>query len=142
VGTINHVNYYYIMYSLLHEPGRPSLCQIYTFGDFYSYMCLTSCNFLFLLIVILCTQVTMYSAAWVRSQSRMASTSNQETWRAEVDGRLVVDLLRQVLTGETCVHVCALEGKGVVVVVGGGGGGGGVGVGMHVHMHAETAFTT
>jgi hypothetical protein len=26
-------------------------------------------------------KVTMYSAQWVRSQSRMSSTSNQETWR-------------------------------------------------------------
>ena len=40
----------------------------------------------------------MYSAAWVRSQSRMSSTSNQETWRADVDGRVVVDLLRHALT--------------------------------------------
>lgn len=38
----------------------------------------------------------MYSAAWVRSQSRMSSTSNQETWRVEeADGRVVVDVLRQ-----------------------------------------------
>lgn len=44
-------------------------------------------------------RVTMYSAAWVKSQSRMASTSNQETYKAEIDGRLVIDLLRHVLTG-------------------------------------------
>ena len=43
-------------------------------------------------------QITMYSAAWVRSQARMSSTSNQETFRAEIQGRLVVDVLRQVLT--------------------------------------------
>jgi hypothetical protein len=39
----------------------------------------------------------MYSAAWVKSQSRMASTSNQETFRAQgLAGRLVLDVLRQV----------------------------------------------
>ncbi len=32
------------------------------------------------------------------TQSRMASTSNQETFRADLDGRLVFDVLRQVLT--------------------------------------------
>lgn len=31
-------------------------------------------------------------------QSRMASTSNQETFRADIDGRLVFDVLRHVLT--------------------------------------------
>jgi DNA polymerase delta subunit 1 len=45
-------------------------------------------------------RVTMYSAAWVRSQSRMSSTSNQETFKAEIDGRTVVDLLRHALS--TC----------------------------------------
>lgn len=45
-------------------------------------------------------RVTMYSAAWVRSQSRMSSTSNQETFKADVDGRIVVDLLRHALS--TC----------------------------------------
>lgn len=45
-------------------------------------------------------KVTMYSAAWVKSQSRMSSTSNQETYRADVDGRLVVDVLRQILTSQ------------------------------------------
>ena len=45
-------------------------------------------------------RVTMYSASWVRSQSRMSSTSNQETFRAECPGRLAVDVLRQVLTGQ------------------------------------------
>ncbi|KAL4859641.1 DNA polymerase delta catalytic subunit [Chlorella vulgaris] len=45
-------------------------------------------------------KVTMYSAQWVRSQSRMSSTSNQETWRADIDGRIVVDVLRQVLTAQ------------------------------------------
>ncbi|KAF6253905.1 hypothetical protein COO60DRAFT_1642829 [Scenedesmus sp. NREL 46B-D3] len=45
--------------------------------------------------------VVMYSAAWVKSQSRMASTSNQETFRAlGLPGRLVLDVLRQVLTGQ------------------------------------------
>lgn len=43
-------------------------------------------------------RITMYSAAWVKSQSRMSSTSNQETFKAEIDGRVVVDVLRQVLT--------------------------------------------
>jgi DNA polymerase delta subunit 1 len=45
-------------------------------------------------------RITMYSAAWVRSQSRMSSTSNQETFKADIDGRLVVDVLRQVLTSQ------------------------------------------
>ncbi|WIA33365.1 hypothetical protein OEZ86_006502 [Tetradesmus obliquus] len=45
--------------------------------------------------------VVMYSAAWVKSQSRMASTSNQETFRAlGLPGRLVLDVLRQVLTAQ------------------------------------------
>jgi len=45
-------------------------------------------------------RITMYSAAWVRSQSRMSSTSNQETFKAEIEGRLVIDVLRQVLTSQ------------------------------------------
>jgi DNA polymerase delta subunit 1 len=45
-------------------------------------------------------RITMYSAAWVRSQSRMSSTSNQETFKVDIDGRLVVDVLRQVLTSQ------------------------------------------
>lgn len=40
--------------------------------------------------------VVMYSAAWVKQQARMASTSNQETFRADVEGRVVLDVLRQV----------------------------------------------
>ena len=40
--------------------------------------------------------VVMYSPAWVKSQNRMASTSNQETFRADVPGRVVFDVLRQV----------------------------------------------
>jgi hypothetical protein len=32
----------------------------------------------------------------VKNQQRMASTSNQETFRADIDGRLVFDILRQV----------------------------------------------
>lgn len=41
--------------------------------------------------------VVMYSVAWVKSQSRMASTSNQETFKADgVAGRIVLDVLRQV----------------------------------------------
>ncbi|KAK9810365.1 hypothetical protein WJX72_009511 [[Myrmecia] bisecta] len=43
-------------------------------------------------------RVVQYSPNWVKSQNRMASTSNQETWRAELEGRQVFDLLRQVLT--------------------------------------------
>lgn len=42
--------------------------------------------------------VVMYSVAWVKSQSRMASTSNQESFRAEIAGRVVFDVLRQVST--------------------------------------------
>lgn len=46
-------------------------------------------------------KVTMYSAAWVKSQSRMSSTSNQETFKVEnADGRIIFDVLRQILT--TC----------------------------------------
>lgn len=41
----------------------------------------------------------MYTAAWVKSQARMASTSNQETFKAEVAGRLLLDVLRQVHLG-------------------------------------------
>ena len=44
-------------------------------------------------------KTTMYSAQWVRSQSRMASTSNQETFSVGIEGRVVVDVLRQVLSG-------------------------------------------
>ncbi|KAF8067421.1 POLD1 [Scenedesmus sp. PABB004] len=45
--------------------------------------------------------VVMYNVAWVKSQSRMASTSNQETFRAEgLQGRMVLDVLRQVLTSQ------------------------------------------
>ena len=44
-------------------------------------------------------KITTYSAAWVRSQSRMSSTSNQETFRAdEVEGRVVMDLLRHIIS--------------------------------------------
>lgn len=49
-------------------------------------------------------RITMYSADWVKRQTRMASTSNQETFRAEVDGRLVFDILRQV--GRHAVQSC------------------------------------
>ncbi len=42
--------------------------------------------------------VLQYNANWVRNQSRMTSTSNQETWRADIEGRIVFDLLRQVPT--------------------------------------------
>lgn len=46
--------------------------------------------------------VVQYSVAWVKSQSRMASTSNQETFKAEgMSGRVVYDVLRQVLTGQS-----------------------------------------
>ena len=40
--------------------------------------------------------VVRYSPNWVKNQNRMASTSNQETYRTDVDGRLVFDILRQV----------------------------------------------
>lgn len=45
--------------------------------------------------------IVMYSVAWVKQQARMASTSNQETFRALVPGRLVFDVLRQVLTSQS-----------------------------------------
>ena len=41
-------------------------------------------------------RITQYNANWVRNQNRMTSTSNQETWRADIEGRIVYDLLRQV----------------------------------------------
>ena len=41
-------------------------------------------------------RVVQYTPNWVKNQQRMASTSNQETFRADVDGRLVIDLLRHV----------------------------------------------
>ncbi|DBA67150.1 TPA: hypothetical protein ACH3X2_001471 [Trebouxia sp. C0005] len=43
--------------------------------------------------------VVRYSPNWVKNQNRMASTSNQETYRTDVDGCLVFDILRQVLNG-------------------------------------------
>ena len=44
-------------------------------------------------------KVTMYSAAWVRAQTRMSSISNQETFRADnVDGRIVIDILRHIIS--------------------------------------------
>jgi DNA polymerase delta subunit 1 len=46
-------------------------------------------------------RVAMYSASWVRSQSRMAATSNMETWRADAHGRVVVDALRAILTASS-----------------------------------------
>lgn len=52
-------------------------------------------------------KVTMYSAAWVKSQARMASTSNQETFRTELEGRLVFDILRQVHCHAVPAHLMA-----------------------------------
>ena len=46
--------------------------------------------------------VVRYSPNWVKNQNRMASTSNQETYRTDVDGRLVFDILRQV-----CSSLCS-----------------------------------
>lgn len=43
-------------------------------------------------------KVVQYSPNWVKNQQRMASTSNQETYRVDVDGRLTIDILRHVLT--------------------------------------------
>jgi len=48
-----------------------------------------------------CQSSVMYSAAWVRSQSRMSATSNQETFKASIGGRLVIDVLRHVLTNQS-----------------------------------------
>lgn len=57
--------------------------------------------------------VKMYSTAWVKSQARMAATSNQETWQVDIAGRVVLDLLRcglaillRFFTGKT--QVCNL----------------------------------
>lgn len=40
--------------------------------------------------------VVRYSPNWVKNQNRMASTSNQETYKTDIDGRLIFDILRQV----------------------------------------------
>ena len=45
--------------------------------------------------------MVQYNAAWVKTQQRMASTSNQEVFRATLGGRIVVDILRQVLTSHS-----------------------------------------
>ena len=42
-----------------------------------------------------------YNANWVKSQQRMAATSNQEVFRATLGGRVVLDILRQVLTSHS-----------------------------------------
>ena len=42
-----------------------------------------------------------YNANWVKSQQRMAATSNQEVFRATLGGRIVLDILRQVLTSHS-----------------------------------------
>ena len=41
-----------------------------------------------------------YNASWIKSQQRMAATSNQEVFRANLGGRVVLDILRQVLTSQ------------------------------------------
>lgn len=43
------------------------------------------------------TVIFFFGDCWYGLQNRMSSTSNQETFRAELDGRLVMDILRQVL---------------------------------------------
>ena len=42
-----------------------------------------------------------YNVNWVKSQQRMAATSNQEVFKATLGGRLVMDILRQVLTSHS-----------------------------------------
>lgn len=65
-------------------------------GSFYAesdraFACFTGC-----VLCLRCVSASC-SVAWVKSQSRMASTSNQETFRAEgLSGRVVYDVLRQV----------------------------------------------
>ena len=49
--------------------------------------------------------VVRYSPNWVKNQNRMASTSNQETYRTDVDGRLVFDILRQVGSSSFLPHM-------------------------------------
>lgn len=41
--------------------------------------------------------VVTYGKHWVKQQARMTSTSNQEVFRANVEGRLVIDMLRVIL---------------------------------------------
>lgn len=41
-------------------------------------------------------RVVQYSPNWVKNQQRMASNSNQETFRIDIDGRLTIDILRHV----------------------------------------------
>jgi hypothetical protein len=60
-------------------------------------------------------KVTQYSANWVKSQSRMSSTSNQETWRADIAGRVVFDLLRQVCRHDLHMKSCVRAGMPVLL---------------------------
>ncbi|XP_073396343.1 DNA polymerase delta catalytic subunit isoform X5 [Physcomitrium patens] len=41
--------------------------------------------------------VVTYGKHWIKKQARMSSTSNQEVFRAYMEGRLVIDMLRVVL---------------------------------------------
>jgi hypothetical protein len=61
------------------------------------------------------------SANWVKSQARMSGTSNQETFRADCPGRLVIDVLRQVLGSYNFRH----NFTRLVELMGGGWGVGG-----------------
>lgn len=40
--------------------------------------------------------VVSYGKNWVKNQQRMSATSNLETYRATVEGRVVVDMLRSI----------------------------------------------
>lgn len=53
-------------------------------------------------------RVVQYTPNWVKNQQRMASTSNQETFRADLDGRLVIDLLRHVTASSHMPLFCDL----------------------------------
>ena len=54
--------------------------------------------------------VVSYSKAWVRSQSRMTATSNQQSYKAAgFCGRLVLDALRPVLMSHSLSHFSLAE---------------------------------
>ena len=60
-------------------------------------------------------KVVQYSPNWVKNQQRMASTSNQETYRVDIDGRLTIDILRHVrpLQPLRSMRPFSTQGRGV-----------------------------
>lgn len=61
--------------------------------------------------------VVSYNKNWVKNQQRMTATSNLETYRATVEGRVVVDMLRSItiahnLSTFTLAECAQVRGKG------------------------------